>query len=148
VSEIAKEPQRVGSPKKAAALKKEFGDAVNDDLNTSRALATAWEVIKSGELSGAQKKALLFAFDKVLGLNLKEFAARRRAVVVSPEAERLAEERELCRRNKQFAQADALRNEIHALGYEVDDTPQGPLVKPLPSHAPHATSNKDSSAGS
>jgi cysteinyl-tRNA synthetase len=44
----------------------------------------------------------------------------------------LAEERELCRTNKQFAQADDLRKKIGALGYSVDDTPIGPFVRKIP----------------
>jgi cysteinyl-tRNA synthetase len=40
----------------------------------------------------------------------------------------LIKQREKLRRNKQFMQADILRNKINALGYEIEDTKWGPLV--------------------
>jgi cysteinyl-tRNA synthetase len=46
--------------------------------------------------------------------------------------EDLAKEREQSRGNKQFEQADRLRKEIKGLGYEIEDTPQGPFLWPQP----------------
>jgi cysteinyl-tRNA synthetase len=43
-----------------------------------------------------------------------------------PEAERLAAEREQARRERDFATADAKRDELAVLGWEVRDTPSGP----------------------
>ncbi|MEK7512912.1 MAG: cysteine--tRNA ligase [Patescibacteria group bacterium] len=129
-ADAGKKPRSAGSVKETEALKEEFASALDDDLNTPRALAIAWKAVKSKALSPAQKKSLIKTFDKVLGLRLDRSAAPRAAAVIPLEVKRLAEERELFRKRKQFAHADDLRKRIRTLGYEVDDTPLGPFVRP------------------
>lgn len=51
---------------------------------------------------------------------------------VPPEVSRLLAEREQARRERDFARADALRDRIGALGFEVRDAPEGPAVAPRP----------------
>ncbi|MDP3975047.1 MAG: cysteine--tRNA ligase [Candidatus Jorgensenbacteria bacterium] len=107
--------------------KKKFDEALADDLNTPRALAVVWGTINDARLTSREKLTLLLSYDEVLGLGLKDIKKPR---PVSATVSKLAEERELYRRNKQFTQADALRARIDALGYTVDDTPAGPMVQP------------------
>ena len=45
-----------------------------------------------------------------------------------PEAEQLLREREEARAARDFATADAKRDELEALGWEVRDTPEGPRL--------------------
>lgn len=103
-------------------FEKEFKNALNDDLNTPRALAAIHELVKSANAKTASQtyKAVIKA-DKVLGLGLEPAKIPEKIKV-------LAKERELLRSNKQFAQADALRKEIETLGFNIEDTPAGPLV--------------------
>lgn len=110
----------------AAKLEKEFQKALQADLNTSAALAILNKI--PGAKIAAEEKAKLFdEFEKVLGI-----------ISVAPingagrrtEAEKLAQSREEFRRNKQFIQADDLRKKINELGFEVLDTPQGPVIQP------------------
>ena len=49
-----------------------FTKEINDDLNTPKALAVMWEVIKDDKLSDKDKHFLLVAFDEIFGLGLKE----------------------------------------------------------------------------
>ena len=63
----------------------------------------------------------IIAADKVLGLKLE-------TAKIPPNILALAKKRELFRGNKQFTQADALRKEIEALGFNIEDTPTGPLI--------------------
>ena len=103
-----------------------FAAFVNDDLNIARAIAAAWELTKS-DLSDADRKATMLKFDEVLGLRLGEWAP----AAVPVEMLELAEKRQVARKAKQWAEADALRDQITEAGYEVRDTPEGPVVRKL-----------------
>jgi cysteinyl-tRNA synthetase len=103
-----------------------FVQQANDDLNMPRALAVTWELVKS-DLPNATKKATLLHFDNVLGLKL---AAWKPVETVAPEAIWvLVEQRQQARKEKRWKDADALREQVHAAGYEIEDTPQGPRVR-------------------
>ena len=103
-----------------------FLAAMNDDLNTPRALAVAWELLKDGSVSGKTKKKLILKFDEVFGLELVTVKKLR----IPADVTMRAKKRELARQQKDFAAADALRIEIDSLGYVVDDTADGFTVKP------------------
>ena len=103
-----------------------FAAFVNDDLSIARAMAAAWELTRS-DLSDADKKATMLKFDEVLGLRLGEWAP----ATVPAELLELAERRQAARAAKQWAEADALRDQITEAGYEVRDTPEGPVVRKL-----------------
>lgn len=103
-----------------------FAGHMNDDLNVPRALATAWDLTKC-DLSDADKKATMLAFDEVLGLRLGAWAP----AAVPAEMLALAEKRQAARAARDWAAADALRDQITAAGYEVRDTPEGPVVRKL-----------------
>jgi cysteinyl-tRNA synthetase len=119
---------------------KRFNEALADDLNTPRALAVTWNAVNNPALVPREKLALLLSYDEVLALGLKNIKKPRPIPLM---VTKLAEARELYRAHKQFALSDALRARIGALGYTVDDTPQGPLI------TPHASQNtKTSSARS
>lgn len=113
---------------------KRFDDALADDLNTPRALATLWDTVNDALLAPSEKLALLFSYDEVLALGLKSV---KKPSAIPAIVKKLAAERELYRRNKQFALSDTLRTRIGALGYTVDDTPEGPFL------TPHAAGKKD-----
>ncbi len=103
-----------------------FCDQINDDLNMPRALAVAWDLVKS-DLPAAQKKATIAQFDRVLGLGLLEWRPKEEEVPVEIEA--LLQQRQKARAEKRWGDADALRAQITGAGYEIEDTPQGPRVK-------------------
>jgi cysteinyl-tRNA synthetase len=106
---------------------------INDDLNMPRALAVAWDLVRS-DLPPASKKATLLEFDRVLGLRL---AGCQPATAVAPDdILALVAQRQQARQEKRWQDADALRGQIRAAGYEVEDTPQGPRVR-WRSHADH-----------
>ena len=108
----------------------QFTAYVNDDLNTSRAIAMIWELIKSADISDADKKATVSLFDTVLGLGLAEWKPAAKAEVPE-EIMTLVQARTQARTDKDWAAADKARDELAALGYEVIDTPDGPEVKKL-----------------
>lgn len=104
-----------------------FDEAINDDLNTPEAISVLWDMVKSGGSSG-QKLQSLYKMDQVLGLKLREYREselHKKPVKIPAEVGELVKEREELRKNKQFGQADQLRNRILKLGYEVVDTKTG-----------------------
>lgn len=109
------------------AYKKKFLATLSDDVNTPKALAVLWAMIKDKKLTPGEKRATLLEFDKVLGLGLKDL----RPALVPPQVQTLVFDRERARQSKEWARADTLRAEVLALGYEIEDTPEGPKVKKI-----------------
>lgn len=101
-----------------------FSQAICDDINMPQALAVLWDVLGDATLGGKDKYGLALDFDKVLGLKLQDIGQ----VVIPAAVEKLTQEREVARQAKNWAVCDALRKEIQALGFDVRDTAQGPVV--------------------
>ena len=104
-----------------------FTGQVNDDLNLPRAVALVWELLRS-DLPAPTRKATLLYFDQILGLDLAGWKPEE--VSVPAEILALVDERQKARKEKRFADADAIRAQVTAAGFEIEDTPQGPRVKP------------------
>jgi len=106
-----------------------FTDALCADINTSMAITVLYDVLKA-DTNDATKKALIEDFDKVLGLNLlKAAAAGDTASDADPELvafiEAKIEERKEAKKAKDFAKADAIRDELAAKGIIIKDTREG-----------------------
>lgn len=100
-----------------SAYEAEFLESINDDLNMPRAIATVLKMLK--EERSKNVYATLEKFNTVLGLNLEEENQ------IPAEVQEKAEARWQAKKNKDFATADALRQEIDSLGYVVKDTREG-----------------------
>lgn len=103
-----------------------FTSSINDDLNMPRAIALVWDVLRS-DLPAHVKKATLLEFDRVLGLNLAHWKPKEEEIPA--EMANLLEARKQARTEKRWKDADMIRDQIAAAGYEVLDTPQGPKLK-------------------
>ena len=120
----------------AAPYKDAFREALGNDLNTSLGITRLYDVLKSG-LNDATKRAMVARFDQVLGLDLlqKAEALREKAAAQAAPAEgdgeidALVAARTAAKKAKNFAEADAIREQLKAMGVEVIDTPQGPVWK-------------------
>lgn len=100
---------------------KKFNEAMDDDLNTSVALALVWELIKDKDVSDISKKTTLLHFDKVLGLGLDNI----RQDTIPEEIEVIAKDRLVARATKDWKKSDELRDKIKELGYEIKDVDSG-----------------------
>jgi cysteinyl-tRNA synthetase len=105
----------------------QFEKVIADDLNTPKALAVLWNVLRNERLSPAQRYSLALHFDKVLGLGIKDFKHDQ----ATPEVAELIKAREQARKAKDFQKADEIREKVHDLGYEIDDTADGAVAKKL-----------------
>jgi cysteinyl-tRNA synthetase len=108
-----------------------FGQALDDDLNISGALAALFDLIRQsnkllaeGALEPGHARSLLawrVRMDSVLALGANEQEA-------PPEIRALLERRASARAAKQWALSDSLRDEIHAAGWRVKDTREGQKI--------------------
>ncbi len=123
------------APSPSPGLPEAFKEAINDDLNVSRAWGAVFDWIReqnralaSGDLTPAAAAAELAAFasiDAVLAIAPAPATQDETpAHVVALAAERVA-----AKKARDFARADALRAEIRSMGWVVEDTPSGPKLK-------------------
>lgn len=115
---------------KADGFRDAFTYAINDDVNTAKALAVLWEVIKSNIPPG-DKLDLLFLFDEVLGLKLRESGVRNSESGIPEEIDGLVKKREQLRKEKKWKESDDVRREIEEKGFRVEDTSKGVVVKKI-----------------
>ena len=113
--------ERAGRAPGCAGYEQRFWAAVQDDLDTPRALAVLAELEGDESLPPAARFTSVAAFDRLLGLDLAEAAG----TVLPAGAEELIARREQARAARDFAAADRLRDELATLGVEVTDTRAG-----------------------
>jgi cysteinyl-tRNA synthetase len=116
--------QKINIKKEKQYLEK-FKQYLNDDLNTAKGLALAWQTVKDKNISAKQKLRLIKQFDQVLGLDL----LKKKTEKIPLEIINLAQQREKQRKNKQWQKADQLRKTIEKKGYLIEDTKQGSKIK-------------------
>ncbi len=123
IGELKESEAPVSEPN--SLLLNEFHEAINDDLNTPRALAVLWKVVDSEDLRPGEKLSLIDEFDRVLALGLSEIETE----VIPKEVSELANQRDQARRDKDWKKADELRELISEKGYEVLDERDGYKIR-------------------
>ena len=126
------EEKEDGDISKLVELKKEFLESMDDDLNTADAISKIYELIRYTNsfdentdlkvVKGAVK--LLNDFASVLGLLYKEEDNN-----LDEKVEKLIEEREEARKNKDFKRADEIRDILKEMNIELKDTRNGVIWK-------------------
>lgn len=117
----------------SSALVDSFAAAMDDDLNVSGAWAAVFDWIRetnkalaANSVSSQEAASALAAWERVdsvfgLGVAREEGAP--------PEMVALLEERQAARKAKDFKRSDAIRDELKAKGWVIEDTPKGPRLK-------------------
>ncbi len=111
-----------------AQLQAKFREALDNDLNTSLAVTALYDVLKA-DTNDATKRALIADFDQVLGLDLIAKAEALSAPSEDEDAEQIEQMlalRTQAKKEKNWAEADRIRDELKAKGIIIEDTPQGP----------------------
>ncbi len=111
-------------------------EALYDDLNTPMAFAGLSELIKESNLTVSNLltapkefekiKAVLLNTLNILGIKIKLLENE-----ISPEIELLLNERTTAKKAKNFKRADEIRDEVKALGFTIEDTPEGPKARKI-----------------
>ena len=105
-----------------------FKENMDNDLNTSLGITSIYDVLKAN-ISDATKIYLLNDFDKVLSLDLVKTAnmlkEEKNSSVDTAKVEELIKKRTEARANKDWATADAIRDELNAMNVVIKDTPDG-----------------------
>ena len=120
-------------------LRTKFREALDNDLNTSLAVTALYDVLKAST-TPATKIALIDDFDRVLSLDINAKALAEIEKEKAAEAEKandpfivkieaLIEERKNAKKEKNYARADEIRNELSAMGVSIIDTAQGTQYK-------------------
>jgi cysteinyl-tRNA synthetase len=104
-----------------AAYQERFRAAIDDDLDTPRALTVLGELESDESLGPAERFRAVAGFDRILGLDLAAAAGE----VLPGGAEQLIAQREQARAGRDWAAADRLRDQLAELGVEVVDTRSG-----------------------
>jgi cysteinyl-tRNA synthetase len=98
---------------------KEFEKAMDDDLNTPQALQVLWALVRDEKASG--KYQTIAKIDEVFGLEL----LKKEEIKIPREIQKLVQEREKARKEKNWGESDKLREKINSLGYKIDDSKEG-----------------------
>jgi cysteinyl-tRNA synthetase len=119
------------SPGWSAALKETFFAALADDFNTPAALAAVFEWIREANRAAAAEVVGAADLEEMLDVFGLGNLLVDEAVEAPPRVLELVELREAARAARDWDEADRLRDEIRALGWEVRDGADGPEVLPL-----------------
>lgn len=115
-----------------------FHVAINDDLDTPKAISLMWDIIKDTTLSNPDKVATLKEIDSVLDIGLSDDPSdvvRELGIVARDEVpadiQELLDKREIARATHNWSESDYLREAINLKGYSIEDSPQGQKISKL-----------------
>ena len=122
-----------------AAFEEDFEKAMEDDFNTPLAMSVIFDAVRAGNdcLTGKKLEKKQRAYcahcvsdfilntSKVLGLSLRKKEKVEKGLL--KEVERLIQQREDARKNKDFQKSDEIRDKLAEMNIVVEDTPEGPV---------------------
>ena len=121
-------PQGEADMTEAKPFIDKFKENMDNDLNTSLGITSIYDVVKAN-ISDATKIYLLNDFDRVLGLDLvktaKELIDSKSSSVDENKINELISKRAEAKANKDWATADAIRDELTAMGVLIKDSKEG-----------------------
>lgn len=102
---------------------KDFEKEISDDLNVPGGLQVLWKLVRNEKAKGKVKT--IKKIDEVLGLSL----FKKEEVKLPKDIQKLADEREEARKEKNWKKADEIREEIKKKGYSIEDTSEGVKIR-------------------
>ena len=110
------------------ALVKKFEDAMEDDFNTADAVSAIFEIVRESnstvkDFSADYAKKVLKVLEDLCGVLGIE--TTKEEEILDEEIEKLIEERQAARKNKDFARADEIRDQLLEQGIVLKDTREG-----------------------
>ncbi|HHT88987.1 MAG TPA: cysteine--tRNA ligase [Clostridiales bacterium] len=113
----------------ADLLQRKFEDAMEDDFNTADAIAAIFELVKLANINCNSDNSIKFITsmrDRIVALcGILGIEALKEEEILPEEIERLIEERQTARKNKDYAKADKIRDTLLERGIILEDTREG-----------------------
>jgi cysteinyl-tRNA synthetase len=110
-------------------LKEKYITAMDDDFNTADAIAAIFELVKlaNTNCNGESSKSFVQTIhDLIVELcDILGIITEKKEEILDEEIEKLIEERQAARKNKNFARADEIRNLLLEKGILLEDTREG-----------------------
>ena len=103
-----------------------FKEALSDDMNTAMALTVLYEVLKL-DTSDKTKKHLVLEFDKVLSLDL----LKDDIIDIDQRIVNLIEKRNEAKKNKDYNEADRIRDYLESIGFRLIDSREGTTIEKI-----------------
>jgi len=100
---------------------------MDNDLDTPKALALLWDLVKDANISDSDKKATMLDFDKVFGFGFADIEP----IEIPNNIKDLLNKRDEAKKSKDFKVSDKIRKQIEELGYEINDTKDGQQVRKI-----------------
>ena len=102
-----------------------FKEAVSNDLNTSSMITVLYDLLKDEEVNDKTKRALIEKFDEVLSLDLLKIEEVEIDAALEKEVNELIAKRAEAKKNKDFALADQIRDDLLSRNIKLIDTREG-----------------------
>ena len=113
----------------ARALKDKYMSAMDDDFNTADAIAAIFELVKLTNTNcgrGSSKVFVVENYDIIVNLcDILGIETKKEEELLAEEIEKLIEDRQNARKNKDFAKSDEIRNLLLEKGILLEDTREG-----------------------
>ena len=108
---------------------KKYENSMEDDFNTADAIAAIFELVKFDNTKANENSTAAFVqylFDTIVHLSdVLGLIVNKEAEILDEEIEKLIEERQMARKEKNFKRADEIRDELAAMGIILKDTREG-----------------------
>ena len=108
---------------------KKYENSMEDDFNTADAIAAIFELVKFANTKANENSTSVFVqylFDTIVHLSdVLGLIVNKEAEILDEEIEKLIEERQTARKEKNFKRADEIRDELAAMGIILKDTREG-----------------------
>ena len=125
--ELSAEEQE--NSKKIDALKEKYEAAMDDDLNTADAISVIFELVKLSNTTVSETSSKQYCQKLVTVIrqvcDILGIEVTREEQLLDTDIERLIEERQQARKNRDFARADEIRNQLLEQGIALEDTREG-----------------------
>lgn len=105
--------------------KEKFKEAFSSDINTAQMLTVVYDVLKDNELNDVTKFKLIEDFDTVLSLDLTKKEEVKIESALEEDIKKKIKERSEAKKARNFAKADAIRDELLSNGIKLIDTREG-----------------------
>jgi cysteinyl-tRNA synthetase len=106
-----------------------YEEAMDDDFNTADAIAAIFELVKLSNVNVNEESSYALvkkAYDTIVKLlDVLGINAKREEESLDSKVQELIDLRQEARKNKDFARADEIRDELLAMGIELKDTREG-----------------------